>query len=96
MQSVPFRDLQNIALSTLRRNLTSDGKLLLTVQNKPIAVMVSLDNENAQDIMLFVSRLRAKMAVHAIRRRARREALNKMPLRDANVLIKKTRTQRKS
>lgn len=96
MQSVSFRDLQNIAPSTLRKKLTSEGKLLLTVNNQPIAVMISLYDENTQDIVLSLSHLRAQMAVRSIRSRARREGLDKMPLRDINVLIKKTRAERKA
>ena len=49
-QSVPFCDLQNTTPSTLRNKLISEGKLLLTVNNKPIAVMMSRYAEDTQDI----------------------------------------------
>jgi len=58
-------------------------------------VMISLGDENVQDILLMVSRLRAQMAVRAIRSQARKAGLDTMTLKDVNALIKKTRAERK-
>jgi antitoxin (DNA-binding transcriptional repressor) of toxin-antitoxin stability system len=94
MQFVPYRDLRNEP-SALRKKLASEGELIVTVDNKPFAVMINLGDENVQDILLMVSRLRAQMAVRAVRSQARSEGLNKMTLKDVNALIKKTRAARK-
>ena len=94
MQFVPYRDLRNEP-SAVRKMLSSEGELVVTVDNKPFAVMISLGDENVQDILLMVSRLRAQMAARSIRSQARSEGLNKMTLKDINVLIKKTRAERK-
>ena len=94
MQFVPYRDLRNEP-SALRKKLPSEGELIVTVDNKPFAVMINLGNENVQDILLMVSRLRAQMAARSIRSRARRDKLDKMSLKDVNALIKKTRAERK-
>ncbi len=94
MQFVPYRDLRNEP-SALRKKLASEGELVVTVDNKPFAVMINLDDENVQDILLKVSRLRAQMAARSIRSQARRDGLDKMTLKDVNALIKKTRTKRK-
>ena len=67
----------------------------MTVDNKPFAVMINLGDENIQDILLMVSRLRAQMAARSIRSQARRDKLDKMSLKDINALIKKTRAERK-
>ena len=95
MQSVPFRDLRNIAPSTLRKRLVHAGELLLTMNNRPIAVMIGLDDENAQDIMQLVSRFRSQMAVSSIRSQARKNGLNKMSLKEVNAVISKTRVERR-
>ena len=92
---MPYRDLKNIAPKTLCKKLTSEGKLLLTVNNKLIALMVGLYGEEMQDIVLLVSRLRSQLAVRTIRNRAHREGLDKMSLRDINALSRKTRVKRK-
>ena len=94
MQFVPYRELRNEP-SALRKKLVREGELIVTVDNKPFAVMISLGDENVEDILLMVSRLRAQMAARSIRSQARREGLNKMTLKDINALIKKTRAERK-
>ncbi|HRJ59475.1 MAG TPA: hypothetical protein PLV64_24560 [Anaerolineales bacterium] len=94
MQFVPYRDLRNEP-SALRKKLASEGELVVTVDNKPFAVMINLDDENIQDILLMVSRLRAQMAARSIRSKARRDGLDKMALKDVNAVIKKTRADRK-
>ena len=94
MQFVPYRDLRNEP-SALRKKLADEGELVLTVDNKPLAVMINLGDENVQDILLMVSRLRAQMAARTIRSAARRRGTDKMTLKDINALIKKTRAQRK-
>ena len=94
MQFIPYRDLRNEP-SALRKKLASEGELIVTVDNKPFAVMIHLGDENVQDILLMVSRLRAQMAVRSIRSQARRDGLDKMTLKDINALIKRARTERK-
>jgi len=94
MQFVPYRDLRNEP-AAVRKKLATEGELVVTVDNKPFAVMINLGDENVQDILLMVSRLRAQMAARSIRSQSRRDGLDKMTLKDVNALIKKTRTERK-
>jgi len=94
MQFVPYRTLRNEP-TTLRKKLASEGELVVTMDNKPFAVMISLGDENVQDILLMVSRIRAQMAVRSIRSQARKAGLDTMALKDVNALIKKTRAERK-
>ena len=61
MQFVPYRELRNEP-SALRKKLVREGELIVTVDNKPFAVMINLGDENVEDILLMVSRLRAQMA----------------------------------
>jgi hypothetical protein len=95
MQSIPFRNLRNITPSTLRKKLAHTGELLLTVNNSPVAMMIGLDNENAQDIMQLVFRFRAQMAVSSIRSQARKDRLNKISLKEVNAVISRTRMERR-
>ncbi len=41
---------------------TPAGEIIVTVDNKPFAVMISLGEENVEDVLLMVSRLRAHLA----------------------------------
>jgi hypothetical protein len=95
MQFVPYRALRNEP-TALRKKLQDQGDLVVTVGGKPFALMINLaEDENLQDILLMVSRLRAQMAVRAIRSRAHRDGLDRMTDKDINKLIKKTRADRK-
>ncbi len=95
MQYISFRNLQNIASLILRKKLTSEGVLVVTVNNKSFAAMISLDDIDVQDTMLIVSRLRAQMATLSIRTKAREGGMDKTTLKEVNALIKKTRTEQK-
>jgi hypothetical protein len=95
MQSMPYYDLQNIAPSTLHKQLTSEGILVITVNNKPFAAMINLDHENAQDILVLASRLRAQIAALSIRNQARKDGMDKTTLKEVNALVKKTRVEQK-
>ena len=96
MQTVPYRDLQNIAPSIFRKKLTSEGVLMATVNNKPFAAMINLNDENAQELLLLVSRLRAQIAALSIRNQARKDGIDKTTLKEVNTLIKKTRAEQKT
>ncbi len=79
----------------MRKKLATEGELILTVDNKPFAVMIDLGDEDIQDILLMLSRLRAQMAACSIRRQARQDGLNNVRMKDINTLIRKTRARRK-
>ncbi len=94
MQFVPYGDLRNEP-TALRKKLASEGALVVTVDNKPFALMINLGDENVQDTLLMVSRLQAQMAARSIWSQARSDKLDKMSVKDINALIKKTRAERK-
>ncbi len=74
---------------------TPAGEIIVTVDNKPFAVMISLGEENVEDVLLMVSRLRAHLAARSIHSQERQAGLDKMTLKDINALIKKTRAEQK-
>jgi PHD/YefM family antitoxin component YafN of YafNO toxin-antitoxin module len=94
MEFIPYRLLRNEP-STLRKKLAEQGELVVTLDGKPFAVMINLsDNENLDDILLMVSRLRAQMAVRAIRSQARRDGLDGLNEGQIDDLIHQTRVGR--
>ncbi|MFZ5821216.1 MAG: type II toxin-antitoxin system Phd/YefM family antitoxin [Chloroflexota bacterium] len=95
MQFVPYRALRNEP-SALRKKLEDEGDLVVTVGGKPFAMMINLaEGEDIQEILLMVSRLRAQMAVRAIRSQARKDGLDRMTDQEIDALIQKTRAERK-
>jgi len=94
MQFVPYRSLRNEP-STLRKKLTDEGQLVITVDGKPFAVMIDLsDADDVEEILLMVARLRAQLAARLVRSQARREGLDKMSADEIDELIHKTRQER--
>jgi hypothetical protein len=94
MEFVPYRLLRNEP-NTLRRKLEDQGELIVTVDGKPFAVMIDLSgNDNLDDIMLMVSRLRAQMAARAIRSQARRNGLDQLSDEQVDEIVQKTRAER--
>lgn len=95
MEFIPYRMLRNEP-TALRRKLEDQGELVVTVDGKPFAVMIDLsENENMDDILLLISRLRAQMAARAIRSQARRDGLDQISEEQVDELIRKTRAERK-
>ena len=95
MQFVPYRTLRNQP-SALRKKLQDEGNLVVSVSGKPFAWMVHLDeDEDVQDILLMLSRLRAQRAARSIRKQALQDGFDKMSEDDINALIKQTRAERK-
>jgi PHD/YefM family antitoxin component YafN of YafNO toxin-antitoxin module len=95
MEFIPYRILRNEP-AALRRKLEDEGEVVITLDGKPFAVMIDLsENENMDDILLMVSRLRAQMAARAIRSQARRDGLDKMNDEQIDEIIQKTRAERK-
>jgi hypothetical protein len=94
MEFIPYRYLRNEP-AALRQKLADQGELVVTVDGKPFAVMIDLTgSENLDDILLLVSRLRAQMAVRAIRSQARRDGLDKLSDEQIDALIQQTRAER--
>ena len=93
MEFVPYRLLRNEP-TALRKKLEDKGELVVTVDGKPFAIMINLsESENMDDILLMVSRLRAQMAVRAIRSQARRNGLDKLTDEQIDEIIDKTRKE---
>ena len=96
MEFVPYRVLRNEP-SALRRKLEDAGELVVTVDGKPFAVMIDLsENENMDDILLLVTRLRAQMAARSIRSQARRDGVDALNAEQIDDLIRQTRAGRKA
>jgi PHD/YefM family antitoxin component YafN of YafNO toxin-antitoxin module len=96
MEFVPYRVLRNEP-SALRRKLEDAGELVVTVDGKPFAVMIDLsENENMDDILLLVARLRAQMAARSIRSQARRDGVDALNAEQIDDLIRQTRAGRKA
>jgi len=96
MDFISYRELRNETPSALRIKLSSVGVLVITTGNQPIAAMIGLDDKNLQETLLIISRMRAQLAVRAIRSKARRDGLDRMTLKEVNAVISETRAEQLS
>ncbi|HCS40243.1 MAG: hypothetical protein ACYDH2_06285 [Anaerolineaceae bacterium] len=94
MQFIPYRNLRNEP-ATVRKQLSSEGELVVTNGGKPFALMIDIpENENVDEILLMASRIRAQMAIRSIRSNARKNGTNKLTDDQINEVIQKTREDR--
>ncbi|MHC1785301.1 MAG: type II toxin-antitoxin system Phd/YefM family antitoxin [Anaerolineaceae bacterium] len=91
MEFIPYRDLRNEP-SAVRRKLEDQGELIVTMDGKPFAVMIDLsNNENIEDTLIMISRMRAQMAARSIRSQAKRAGLDRMRTEQIDKIIASTR-----
>lgn len=87
MEFIPYRDLRNEP-SAVRRKLVDQGELIVTVDGKPFAVMIDVSqNENIEDTLVMVSRMRAQMAARSIRSQAKRVGLERIKNKEIEKII---------
>lgn len=94
MQFIPYRNLRNEP-AAVRKQLSSEGELVVTNGGKPFALMIDIpENENFDEILLIASRIRVQMAIRSIRSNARKNGTNKLTDEQINEVIKTTRKDR--
>ena len=94
MQFIPYRNLRNEP-SSVREKLSSEGELIVTNGGKPFALMIDIpENENVEEILLMASRIRAQMAVRAIRSKARANGTSQLSDAQIEDVIQSTRDGR--
>jgi antitoxin (DNA-binding transcriptional repressor) of toxin-antitoxin stability system len=90
MKNMPIRELRNRP-GAARRELDAEHEVVLTSNGRPMALMVSL-NENSLDETLEIVRLvRGQMALRALRREARERGVDKLTVDDIDAVIEETR-----
>jgi hypothetical protein len=94
MQFIPYRNLRNEP-AAVRKQLSSEGELVVTNAGKPFALMIDIpENESIDEILLVASRIRAQMAVRSIRRKAKINGTDDLTDEQINEVIQKTREGR--
>jgi len=94
MSFVSFRELRT---STARINemLTDDGKIVVTSNGKPKAIMIQVDESDFEDTLAMLNQLRLAKSIKSIRTAAQRSGAAKMTPDEINAEIKQVRKERK-
>jgi hypothetical protein len=94
MEFVPYRLFRNQP-SELRKKLDEQGKLVVTVDGEPMALMLQIPIGSLEDLVLLLSQVRAQLAAATMREQARKSGLNTMTTEQADILVKETRAARR-
>ncbi|MGA2820531.1 MAG: prevent-host-death protein [Anaerolineales bacterium] len=95
MEFVPYRLLRNQP-GELRKRLTQEGQLVITLEGKPLALMVSVDPGRLDELVQLVSRLRAQLAVSEMREQARRRGIDRLKPQELQAEIRTVRRTRRA
>lgn len=94
MEFIPYRMLRNEP-SALRKKLSDQGELIVTVEGKPFAAMIDLSSVNdIEDILILLSRLKAQMALRSLRSQAKIKGTDRFSDDEIDSLVQKTRRER--
>jgi hypothetical protein len=93
MKFLSIRELRN---STQRINeyIASDGSLVITNNGKPAYVMLGIDEDNFEDTIIDIRRIKARQATTQIQKKAMRNGLDKLSMDDIDAEIKAARKER--
>lgn len=93
MKTVTIRDLRTRPRQ-IRDALKSEREAVLTANGRPVAVMIPVDAGSIDRTLETLRRARALEALRAIRADAQRRGTSRMPARDIEAVIAKTRRER--
>lgn len=92
MKFVSVRDLRNRPGQV--RDLVRQEDVVLTVNGKPVAVLVAVGEENLEETFVALRRARAQAAVSRIRGRAQETGVSKLSPEDIDAEIQAARASR--
>ena len=67
----------------------------MTVNGKPMALLLSVDSESADDTIRTIQRVRAQQALQAIRRDARRKGMDRLSMDQITAIVAETRLDKR-
>jgi len=94
MDFVPYRLLRNQP-GQVRERLAEHGQLVITNEGQPIALMVSVDNFQLEELVVLLARVRAQLSVSKMRRDARTRGLDQLDEREIGREILSARKPRR-
>lgn len=93
MEYVSIRDMRTRA-GEVWQQLKEDGDLIVTSNGKPFALMVSLEDEDVEQMIATFRRTRAQMAVSQLRKEAAISGANRLSAAEIDAEIRQARRDR--
>jgi len=95
MKFITIRDLRGNS-KKLGGLLKKSGKLVLTSNGKPIALLTAISEDNIEDELLALRQARAMIALEKIRSDAQSNRANRISMTKINKIIKNARKQKEA
>lgn len=95
MKFITIRDLRGNS-KKLGGLLKKSGKLVLTSNGKPIALLTAVSEDNIEDELFALRQARAMIALERVRTDAERDGANRISMTRVNKIINKTQKNENS
>lgn len=94
MKTLTIRDFRTRPRQA-QRDLVESGEALLTSNGRPVALMLRVDGESLEETVAMMRRARGLQALDAARLEARRAGLNRISMKEVDLVIARTRRERR-
>ena len=86
----------SVSREKITEQLKRDGRLVITDNDRPVAVMINVDDSTLEDTLLDLRRLQMQKAIKIIQEASVRSGKSNMTLEEINAEIAAARTERKA
>ena len=94
MSFVSFRELRT-STAKINEMLTDNGKIVVTSNGKPTAVMIQVNESNFEETLSVLNQIKFTKAINNLRATAKQSGAAEMTLEEINTEIALSRTERK-
>jgi len=94
MNFVSFRELRT-STAKISDMLTEDGKIVVTCNGKPKAIMIQVNETDFEDTLAVLNQVKLARAINNIRKAAQRSGASEMTLDEINAEIAQSRKVRR-
>jgi len=94
MNFVSFRELRT-STSKINEMLSDDGKIIVTNQGKPAAIMLQVSESTLEETLVMINQLRLSKAVNNMRISAQRSGASEMNMDEINEEIAQSRREKR-
>ncbi|MDR3365172.1 MAG: type II toxin-antitoxin system Phd/YefM family antitoxin [Clostridiales Family XIII bacterium] len=93
MNFLSMRELrtQTAAIKTM---LSNDGSIVVTNNGKPAALMIDINEDNFEDVLTDLRKLRAKRAIRLLQKQSEKAGMSGMQMEEIDAVVAAARRAR--
>ena len=92
MKFLSIRDLRS-STAQIKDMLSNDGKIVLTTNGKPTALLIEISEESIEDVLIDLRVAQARRSLRQLQEQSVRTGLNNLTLEDINSEISDARRE---